>query len=293
MLPDLRALTAEVDRALLRYLPPAEAYPQELNRAMHYSVLAGGKRLRPLLALAAADVFAVPRERAMPVACALELVHTYSLIHDDLPALDNDDYRRGRLSNHLVFGEAVAILAGDALLTRAFALLAGEAAELFPAETIVRVIQELAAAAGAAGMVGGQVVDIISEGRQVDAGTLDYIHRHKTGALFTCAVRSGALLGAPSPLELARLTGFAEYAGLAFQITDDILDLSGEEAVLGKKTGSDLQKQKATYPALYGLAEAGRRAKENLEAARAALRPFGDRAECLLLLADLLVNREK
>jgi geranylgeranyl diphosphate synthase type II len=260
---------------------------------MHYSVLSGGKRLRPLLALAAADIFAVPRERALPVACALELVHTYSLIHDDLPALDNDDYRRGHLSNHLVFGEAIAILAGDALLTLAFALLAGEVTELFPADTVARLVRELAGAAGAAGMVGGQVVDIISEGRQVDAATLDYIHRHKTGALFTCAVRSGALLGAPSPLELARLTNFAEYAGLAFQITDDILDLAGEEAVLGKKTGSDLQKLKATYPALYGLAEAGRLAKENLQAAKSALRPFGDRAGSLLALADILVNRDR
>jgi len=291
--PDIKVLAAEVDRALESCLPPAETYPEEIYRAMRYSVLAGGKRLRPLLALAAAGVFHVPRAQAMPVACALELVHTYSLVHDDLPALDNDDYRRGRLSSHRVFGEAIAVLTGDALLTMAFALLAGEAARLFPAATIVRLVQELAAAAGAAGMVGGQVVDILSEGRQVAAGTMDYIHRHKTGALITCAVRSGALLGEPDTWELERLTCFAQHAGLAFQITDDILDLEGEEALLGKKTGSDLKKQKATYPALYGLAEARRQAAENLRLALESLEPFGDRAESLRQLADLLVNRDR
>ncbi len=290
---EMQAIAAEVDRALEGYLPSEEACPGEIYRAMRYSVFAGGKRLRPLLALAAAGVFAVPRERAMPVACALELVHTYSLIHDDLPALDNDDYRRGRLSNHLVFGEAMAILAGDALLTLAFELLAGEAARLFPAETVVRLVRELSGAAGAGGMVGGQVVDILSEGRPVDAATLDYIHRRKTGALFICAVRCGAILGAPGPDELAHLTGFAEAAGLAFQIADDILDLEGDEAVLGKKTGSDLHKQKATYPALFGLAEARRMAAENLKSAKEALVPLGDRAESLLYLADYIVSRDR
>ncbi|MBT9172772.1 MAG: Farnesyl diphosphate synthase [Syntrophomonadaceae bacterium] len=289
---EIRALIAEVDRALERYLPAEEAYPEEIYRAMRYSVFAGGKRLRPLLTLAAADIYSIPRQHALPVACALELVHTYSLVHDDLPALDNDDYRRGRLSNHRVFGEAIAILTGDALLTLAFELLARETAHLFPAATVVRLVQEMAAAAGAAGMIGGQVVDLLAEGRKVDAGTLDYIHRHKTGMLFSCAVRSGALLGEPSPGDLAQLNSFAEHAGLAFQIADDILDIVGDLEVLGKKPGSDLRKQKVTYPAMFGLAEAKRKATETLNSAKAALAPFGDKAGQLLVLADFLVNRE-
>lgn len=289
---EMRALIAEVDKALERYLPAEGTYPEEIYRAMRYSVFAGGKRLRPLLTLAAAGIYSIPREHALPVACALELVHTYSLVHDDLPALDNDDYRRGRLSNHRVFGEPIAILTGDALLTLAFELLAGETARLFPAATVVRLVREMAAAAGAAGMIGGQVVDLLAEGRKVDAATLDYIHRHKTGMLFTCAIRSGALLGEPSPGDLAQLTSFAEHAGLAFQITDDILDIVGDIDVLGKKPGSDLRKQKVTYPSMFGLEEAKRKATENLNSAKAALAPFGGKAAQLLALADFLVNRK-
>jgi len=290
---DVPALAAEVDRALEHYLPAAKTYPEMIHDAMRYSVFAGGKRLRPLMVLTTADVFGITRERAMPLACALELVHTYSLIHDDLPALDNDDLRRGRPSSHRVFGEAMAILAGDALLTLAFELLARETAHGFPATTVVRLVEELGRAAGSTGMIGGQVVDILSENRQVDAGTLFYIHRHKTGALFTACVRGGALLGEACPEDLARLTRFAEYAGLAFQITDDILDVVGDEAVLGKKTGSDAQKQKATYPALFGLTEAQKKAEENMCLAVAELGPFGDRAQNLLNLAKFLVRRKK
>ena len=293
MTPELKQLAADVDVALERFLPVEDAFPAEIHRAVRYSVFAGGKRLRPLLVLAASDVFRVPIQHAMPAACALEMIHTYSLIHDDLPALDDDDYRRGRLSNHKVFGEAMAILAGDALLTLAFETLAAEAPAYFRAATVVRLMEELANASGMAGMIGGQVVDLLSEGQEVNADVLDYIHKHKTGKLFTCCIRSGAIMGGASIEELQRLTTFSEKIGLAFQIVDDILDIIGDATLLGKKTGSDVSKQKMTYPALYGLEKAQLKADRLYQCAVAELEPFGKSAHMLLELADILVHREK
>lgn len=290
---DFKLVAAEVDRALDRYLPGEDAYPQPIHRAMRYSVFAGGKRLRPLLTLASAAIFDVPTEEAMPAACAIELVHTYSLIHDDLPALDDDDYRRGRPSNHKVFGEALAILAGDALLTMAFGLLAREAVRFFLPEVVVQLAAELASAAGTSGMIGGQVMDILTTGGQASAGVLEYIHTHKTGALFACCLRSGAIMGGAGAEELAALTRFAQSIGLAFQIVDDILDITGDEALLGKKTGADQKMNKATYPALFGLREAEKRATEHFQAALAELVPFGERAGNLAYLARQMVRREK
>ncbi len=290
---DLKQAAADVDSALDRYLPAEDTFPSQIHRAVRYSVFAGGKRLRPLLTLAAAGIFDVKLYKAMPAACAIELIHTYSLIHDDLPALDDDDFRRGRPSNHKVYGEATAILAGDALLTMAFELLSTEAAGYFAPDIVVRLVAELSRAAGMAGMVGGQVVDLLSEGKEISAATLDYIHSRKTGALFTCCIRSGAIMGGATDDELASLTRFAQNIGLAFQIVDDILDITGDEEKLGKKVGSDLDKKKATYPALYGLDNSQKKARECLAAAEAELAPFGDNAQNLLTLANLLVHRDK
>ncbi|MBS4007838.1 MAG: polyprenyl synthetase family protein [Clostridium sp.] len=283
---------AQVDEALNRLLPPEGTFPEEIHGAIRYSVFAGGKRLRPLLTLSAAEIFGVPQLHAMPAACSLEMVHTYSLIHDDLPALDNDNYRRGRFSNHKVYGEAIAILAGDALLTMAFETLAGEASAYFPAATVVRLMEELSKAAGVSGMIAGQVVDILSEGKQISAERLDYIHRHKTGALFNCAIRSGAIMGGASLAELRILTSFADKMGLAFQIVDDLLDITGEQALLGKKTGVDLERQKATYPALFGLEAAQKKAVDLLFDAEQELEAFGEAAASLYYLAQKLVHRQ-
>lgn len=292
MIFELSGVLTQVDAALDRFLPQENAFPTEINSAVRYSVFAGGKRLRPLLTLSAAQIFGVSQLQAMPAACALEMVHTYSLIHDDLPALDNDDYRRGRLSNHKVYGEAIAILAGDALLTMAFETLAGEASVYFPPAIVVQLLKELGKAAGISGMIGGQVVDLLSEGKQITAETLDYIHRHKTGALFSCAIRSGAIMGGATPAELRHLTAFAEKMGLAFQIIDDILDITGDQGLLGKKTGADVERKKATYPALFGLGAAQSKAADLLVAAEKDLEPFGEAAVGLSALAKKLVNRQ-
>ena len=290
---DVAQAIKDVDQELDRLLPGEDTFPQEIHRAARYSVFAGGKRLRPLLTLATSEIFGVTRDHALPAACALELVHTYSLIHDDLPALDDDDYRRGRLSSHKMFGEALAILAGDSLLTLAFETLAAEVSAHFSSATVVRLVEVLAKSAGMSGMIGGQVVDMLSEGKQVNAATLDYIHRHKTGALFTCCIRSGAIMGGASLEEMRRLTVFAQNMGLAFQIVDDILDITGDETALGKKTGADQNKQKATYPALYGLKAAEEKAQSLLVDAEADMKYFGESAQHLLFLAKKLVNREK
>ena len=282
-----------VNEALDSYLPLATTFPPEIHQAVRYSIFAGGKRLRPLLNLATAAVFDVPERHALPTACALEMIHTYSLIHDDLPALDNDDFRRGRPANHKVFGEALAILAGDALLTLAFEILATETAAFFPAQTVVALQQEVSKAAGMAGMIGGQVVDVLSEGKPLKAETLEYIHRHKTGALITCCVRCGAIMGQATKEELCLLTSFAQKIGLAFQIVDDILDVVGDEKCLGKKTGSDVSKKKMTYPALYGVQQSQVMADKLLAEAFTAVEYFGERASKLKQLANLLVKRQQ
>jgi geranylgeranyl diphosphate synthase type II len=280
-----------VDEALERFLPAEDAAPPTVHRAMRYSVLAGGKRLRPILVIAGAEAVGGSAELVLPTAGALELIHTYSLIHDDLPAMDDDDYRRGRLTNHKVFGEAMAILAGDALLTLAFKLVAGNAAQGADARVICDVVAEIAAAAGTGGMVGGQVVDIESEGKTITVEALDYIHTHKTAALIRASLRAGAMLGGAKPNALRAITDAGDRLGLAFQIVDDILDVEGSLEELGKTAGSDERKRKATYPALYGLEASRARARALIQEAKLALRPLGPRSEPLRALADFILER--
>jgi geranylgeranyl diphosphate synthase type II len=282
-----------VDEALDRYLPTADAYPATIHEAMRYSVLAGGKRLRPTLVIAGAEAAEGRMADVMPTACAFELIHTYSLIHDDLPAMDDDDYRRGRLTSHKVFGEAMAILAGDALLTHAFGLVAanirlGKA----PAEVFPRLVAEISEAAGTAGMIGGQVVDVQSEGERVSAETLEYIHTHKTAALIRAALRSGALLAGASDPVLDALTRYGERLGLAFQIVDDVLDVEGSLEILGKTPGSDRRKKKITYPDYHGLDTSWDRARALIHEARAAVAVLGPAAEPLGALAEFVLRRK-
>lgn len=288
----LRERAALVDAGLERYLPGEDVLPAVLHQAMRYSVFAGGKRLRPILVMAACEAVGGAPERVLHAACAMEMIHTYSLIHDDLPAMDDDDFRRGRPTNHKVYGEANAILAGDALLTEAFRLFADPAAnrECDPA-AVLRVIETVARCAGSQGMVGGQVVDMEAEGKPIDYATLQYIHTRKTGALFLASIQTGAWLGGGGDAQLAALTRYGETAGLAFQIADDILDIIGDQAVLGKDVGSDQARGKATYPALLGLSEARRRAEELRDLALTALEPLGASAEPLRALARYIVDR--
>lgn len=290
---ELKRRAALVDAALEAFLPPADTYPVIIHEAMRYSVFAGGKRLRPILVLAAAETVGghAGVEAAMPAACALELIHTYSLVHDDLPAMDNDDFRRGRPTSHKVYGEAVAIMVGDALLTSAFELIA-RSAEGVAAESVSLVTLEIARAAGSQGLIGGQVVDTLSENKKVDGPVLEYIHRHKTGALFRAAVRAGALLNGASSKELQALTTYAEQMGLAFQIKDDLLDIEGEQDKIGKPIGSDLKNLKATYPALYGLENSRAMASQAAEEAVAALEIFGPKAEFLRAVMHFIINRD-
>jgi geranylgeranyl diphosphate synthase, type II len=285
---------ARIDAELDRYLPAGERLPASLHQAMRYSIFAGGKRIRPLLLIAACEAVGGTMPSVLPAACALEMIHTYSLIHDDLPAMDDDDYRRGRLTNHKVFGEATAILAGDALLTQAFILLATETPGVsVSAAERLRVLQIIATAAGSLGMVGGQVVDMESETKSVELPIVEYIHTHKTGALILAALQAGAILGGADRRAFAALTRYGECAGLAFQIADDILDIVGEQSLLGKDVGSDVQRGKATYPALLGLAESKRRAEELRDLAITALAPLGSEAEPLRALVSFIVERSR
>ncbi|MFQ5846330.1 MAG: polyprenyl synthetase family protein [Candidatus Methylomirabilales bacterium] len=294
---DLKAYLEErravVEAGLKRYIPGEETMPPELHRAMHYSLFAGGKRLRPTLTIAAAEAVGGVAEAVLPVACAFEYIHTYSLVHDDLPAMDDDDLRRGRPTCHKVFGEAMAILAGDALLTEAFVLLANPAhvGHLDP-RLLRTVIHEIAHAAGSQGMVGGQAVDILSEGKAVELSLLHYIHTHKTGALILCALRAGAHLGGATAEALDAVTRYGKAAGLAFQIADDILDIEGEEALRGKKVGGDASRGKATYPALVGLAEAKREAQRLVREALDAIASFDHHADPLREIARFIISRK-
>jgi geranylgeranyl diphosphate synthase type II len=289
----LRARKEVIDEALARFLPGEENFPPVLFRAMHYSVFAGGKRLRPILCIAAAEAVGGIMETVVPAACALELIHTYSLIHDDLPAMDNDDYRRGRPTSHKVFGDGMAILAGDALLTEAFRLLAGnELAERFPCDRILAAVREISAAAGCCGMVGGQVVDITSEGKRVDLSTLHYIHTRKTGAMIKASVRAGAILAGAGDDILRALGDYGEHTGLAFQIADDILDVEGDRRLLGKETGADSSRKKATFPALIGVAAAREEARALVKKALDAIAAFDGKADPLRWIAEFIVERK-
>lgn len=278
-----------VEAALDRSLPLT--YPEKIYEAMRYSLLAGGKRLRPILCLASCTLMGGSVEMAMPTACALEMIHTMSLIHDDLPAMDNDDYRRGKPTNHKVYGEDIAILAGDGLLSYAFEFIATQTQNV-PAERVLQVIARLGRAVGAAGLVGGQVVDLESEGKpDISLETLNFIHTHKTGALLEACVVCGGVLAGSSESDLQRLSRYAENIGLAFQIVDDILDITATAEELGKTAGKDLQAQKATFPSLWGLEESRRQAQQLIDAAKAELEPFGERAIPLSAIADFIISR--
>ena len=282
---------ALVEEGLVRELRTDEAFDARLAESMEYSLTAGGKRLRPILLMAAADAAGGRGEDYLTSACAVEMIHTYSLIHDDLPAMDDDDYRRGKLTNHKVYGAGLATLAGDALLTMAFELLARQ--QGVPAETMLRVVREISEAVGANGMVGGQALDLASEGKRIDMDTLRRMHMAKTGALFRASVRSGAILGGADEAQLAALTEYAEAFGLAFQITDDILDVTGDAAAIGKPVGSDERNHKSTYVTLTSLEEAKRLAREAADRAHEALAPLGEKAAFLDELAEYLVTRDR
>jgi len=266
-------------------------YPETIYESMRYSLMAGGKRLRPILCLATCEMTGGDWETAMPTACALEMIHTMSLVHDDLPAMDNDDYRRGKLTNHKIYGDAIAILAGDGLLAYAFEYVATQT-QAVPADRVVKVIARLGRAVGAAGLVGGQSVDLACEGKtDVSVETLDFIHQHKTAALLEASVLSGALLTGASTSHLQRLTQYSQNIGLAFQIVDDILDITATQDELGKTAGKDLQAQKVTYPSLWGLEESRQKAQQLVDEAKQILEPFGSKARPLQAIADYITAR--
>ena len=266
--------------------------PEILRESMRYSLLAGGKRIRPILCLASCSLAGGDPSLAVPTAVAIEMIHTMSLIHDDLPAMDNDDLRRGRPTNHKVYGDAIAILAGDALLTRAFEMVSLRSPGV-SAERLLNVVGELSLVAGAPGLVGGQVVDLECEGKEVDLETLEYIHLHKTGALLKACVKTGAMIAGADTKMLDALTKYARGIGLAFQIIDDILDVTSNSEILGKTAGKDLLADKTTYPKLLGLEESKRRALTLVKNAKEAIMPWGKDAICLIALADFITNRDR
>jgi geranylgeranyl diphosphate synthase type II len=283
--------SAAVNRALNQYLPPESKRPETIHRAMRYSIFAGGKRLRPVLCLAAAEACDGKPAEALPLACAVECIHTYSLIHDDLPAMDNDDFRRGKPTNHKLFGEGIAVLAGDALLTQAFEIAAQ--CRGWPRYQHQDVILELARASGSLQLIAGQVADLEGEGKTLSAAQLKYIHERKTSALLCASVRLGGMSANATPAQLKALTQFGYNVGLAFQIIDDILDVTQTSEKLGKTAGKDTRAQKATYPSIVGL-EKSRKIAERLTAkAFASLKVFKGKAHSLEGLADFLLKRDR
>jgi geranylgeranyl diphosphate synthase type II len=281
-----------VDKTLEKLVPPAKIFPPSIYEAMRYSLFAGGKRVRPILAIAAAEALGARTADLLPLAGALELIHTYSLIHDDLPAMDNDDFRRGRPTCHKVYGEAIAILAGDGLLNMAFEVLSDpRRLKSVSANRLIAIIREISTASGVSGMVGGQVVDIESEGKDIDFPMLEYIHTHKTGTLIRASVRVGALYARAGKRHFTALTHYGEMVGLAFQIADDILDVTGKQEEIGKDVGSDIKKGKMTFPSFYGLEESRRRAVEVVDKAVTALKDFDRKADPLRELAKFIINR--
>lgn len=286
----LTARTRDVDRALDRSLPKASAKPATIHKAMRYSIFAGGKRMRPALVLAAAEACGGTREAAMPLACAVECIHTYSLIHDDLPGMDNDEMRRGKPTNHKVFGEGIAILAGDALLTQAFEIAASSpgSKRYGPRDLVL----EIAKASGSLQLIAGQVADLEGEGRKISRAQLRYIHERKTSALLACSVRLGGMSANCTPAQLEALTDFGYHVGLAFQVIDDILDVTQTSEQLGKTAGKDVKAQKATYPSIVGLEKSRVIAAELTAKAEAALKPFRGRAVALEAISDYLLKRQ-
>jgi geranylgeranyl diphosphate synthase type II len=282
----------EVDRFLQSVIPAVTTEPTTLHESMRYSLVAGGKRVRPILTLAAAEALGTVSAAMLPIAASLELIHTYSLIHDDLPSMDNDDYRRGKLTNHKVFGEAMAILAGDALLTLAFELCSRPDLMIGMDPTSqVTIIRELAIGSGHVGMVGGQVLDIQAENKDIDLKTLQTIHEHKTGKLIRAAVRMGAIAAGATASQLDALTGYAEDIGLAFQIADDVLNVTGTREELGKNANTDAERGKKTYPTFYGVDGAKKLADETVDRAIERLAEFGPAAEPLRGIAHYIAAR--
>ena len=287
----LEQRTQSVNRALDRFLPSEKTRPATIHKAMRYSLFAGGKRMRPALCLGAAAACGGSEADALPLACAVECVHTYSLIHDDLPAMDNDDFRRGKPTNHKVFGEGMAVLAGDALLTQAFEIVAR--CKGWPRYPHQRLVLELAQASGSLQLIAGQVADLEAEGKKISAEHLRYIHERKTSALLCCSVRLGGMSANCTAAQLQALTDFGYHVGLAFQVIDDILDVTQTSETLGKTAGKDTKAEKATYPSIVGLEKSRRIAAELTGKAFAALKPFRGKAEALEALADYLLNRDR
>lgn len=291
MISELKKYIEIVDKALDKYLPADNLYPQIIHQSIRYSVFAGGKRIRPILCLKTCEMLSGDYKEALPLACAIEMIHTYSLIHDDLPAMDNDDFRRGKPTNHKVYGDAIALLAGDALLTHAFTVLNCYALKNLDRK-ILEAIKVIAEASGTEGMIGGQVVDIIYQGKNVDEKTMYYMHNHKTGALIKASVLAGAIIGGAKDIELDALGKYAEYLGLAFQIVDDVLDVIGNEGELGKPVGSDIKNQKCTFVSLYGIDKAKQLVQEYTNKAVDVLTPFGEKAAFLREFVVYLSKRE-
>ena len=287
----LEARRGLVEQALARHLDSFRGVPARLDEAMRYSLLAGGKRLRPILALAACEAVGGREEDALDAACAVEFIHTYSLVHDDLPAMDDDDFRRGRPTAHKKFGEAIAILSGDALLTESFRVAAQNRRGREAA--VADVVYELGIAAGAIGMCGGQVLDIEATGKKIDVAALEVLHRAKTGELLLVAVRAGARMGGGDWAALERLTIYGRALGLAFQIVDDVLDITADLATLGKDPGSDREAGKTTFVDLLGVDGARARARQVMKDGIDALQPFGERAEALRALGRYTVDRDR
>lgn len=293
-----------MDQAMDLYLPANDSYPQSIHQAMRYSVFAGGKRIRPILVLLATELFTENTYRAVPAACAIEFIHTYSLIHDDLPAMDDDAYRRGRLTCHKVFGEAIAILAGDALLTLAFEILSHQDLAAAPnpfstaytmqltPETRLRLIHEIAQASGVNGMIGGQVVDMESEGQNPGQEVIAYINQKKTGALIEACLRAGALLGGGREEDLSRLGRFGSLLGEAFQLVDDLLDVQGDLHKMGKAGGMDAQREKATYLAAQGLQQTLERRDKLYRQAISLLAPYGEAGGALQEITGFIFYRD-
>ncbi|MBF0421421.1 MAG: polyprenyl synthetase family protein [Magnetococcales bacterium] len=286
----LQTNRSQIETALESLLPRPDAPPVRLNQAIRHSLMGGGKRLRPILVLASADAVGGDRSRLLPFACGMECLHTYSLIHDDLPAMDNDDYRRGRPTCHKQFDEATAILAGDALLTLAFELASRPIDGIDP-EVVLTAVRQLAVDAGFAGMVGGQMLDLLAENRKVQLDELRIIHRMKTGALIRCACEAGARLGGGNPSQIEALKHYGAAIGLAFQITDDLLDVIGDSHLMGKATGKDQANAKATYPAIMGVPAAQSLASEQVQSALRCLEPFSSVADPLRNLARYIIER--
>jgi len=288
--PYLKSRQKKIDRALERYLPKEKTRPPTIHKAMRYSLFAGGKRLRPILCLAAAETCGGKIDNALPLACALECIHTYSLVHDDLPSMDNDDFRRGRPTCHKVFGDGIAVLAGDALLTIAFEIVSR--VKFSPRYNLSILLREIAVAAGSRKLIAGQVADLEAEGRNIDMMGLRYIHENKTAAILTTSVRLGAMSAGANPKDLDAITKFGRALGLAFQIIDDILDVTQTREKLGKSAGKDAAAKKATYPAVIGLKKSRLEAKRLTRRAHNALSIFDGKAEALHALANYLLERE-